>query len=1561
MSSVDQRIVEMRFDNKQFESGVSTTLSTLDKLKQALKLSDAGKGLDNLSSKADKFQLNGIQTAVETVSDRFSTLGIIGMTALQNITNKAIDAGERIAKALTLDPVTTGFNEYELKMDSIKTMLSNTNGKNSLDEIKDVLEGLNKYADDTIYNFGQMTSAMGKMTAQGIDLYDAEEAVRGLSNLAALVGSGSQEYTNAMNYGLTQALAMGELRLQDWKSFENANISSKVFRDELIKTAQDLGYFGREWEDNTGHAITGVNLLEEASEHFRETLKYGWVDNDVLLTTLSKFADTTTELGQKAQDAAREVRTVTKLKDALLESLQSGWANTWEYIIGDVNEATEVLTKISDALSSIFNKAADERNEAFKKWHDNPIDGRSTFISAFEKIWGYFTQILKAFDHAKEMVFGNDALLNLLTNITHWLDDFAYNLDWTEKKAMTLQGIFGGAMSVVDIFLNTFSALWRTIKPLLEPVKSILEGIFGVFGRIGNKLIAFNQQMKATDGYYKGFQNLLNVIKALLSPISSLVKKLLGINESSSLKDFLVTSTKFKSLKGIFDSAKEGISNFFKAFASAELLNFEKVTGVFEKFSNVLATIARVAKSALSKAITIIQDLFKTIASRFKGLDAGDTASLFNAGTLLLLVYQPAKTLFDKIKDLVDSGKSIADSFVGILDGVRDCLKSFQEQLKAKVLKTIATAVGILAASLVALTLVDQEKLANGILAIGALTTELLIAMKAMTMLGFDKKSIGIISSIAKSMVTLSLSVLILSGSMSKLASLSWQEIAKGLVGVAGLCLELVGISVLLDKSKAKMVKGSLGLILFAEAIKILAGVVQKLGEVDAGDLLKGLLSIGALLVELSLFLTATDFNGFGMLKGAGLLLVATSLKVLSNVLKTISEIDGEKMINSLLSIGIILTELGIFLTATDFNGFGMLKGAGLLLVATSLTVLASVIKKLGELSTGAMVQGIAGIGGSLLIVSMGLNSMTGTLGGSAALLVASVSLTVLSGAIKKLGSLSIGTIVKGLLALAGAMAVIGVAGMLLSQVAIPIAIASGVMLLFSAAIAAVGAGLLVLSTGMTALSVALPALASGIVTTLQIIASGVPTIISTFITSILEGIKAIGGSLFSIIEGIVTWILEKIGLVFNWIIENGPSIFSWIIEKVSEIGGWLRDNIPVFIGWLRDRAVEIGSNIIDNIGKIPGMIVEKFGEFKERGGEIISNIISGITSKKDALIESAKTAIGNWVSGIAQKVELLISSGKEIVSNIISGIKQKFIDIINSAKELVQKLINGITELATDIKNGGIDIVNKIIEGIGSMAASFAISVKNMVLSGINSIVTDLGDAITNVGSSIANGIGNGISNGVGVVKNAAISVGGAALNGIKGILHINSPSKAFEEVGEFSILGLVNGFVKNANKFISAGENTASDMVEAVKKPLSLINDVLSVDIDATPTIAPIMDLTNIDSGINEINSLADRTNLLFGSATVANVKGVSSISSNPVQTSIDGLRGDIGDLNSTLRSSMSGENMNLLNDMVTLMNRYFPEFAARQVVLDSGEMVGVMTPQISAQMRAIANRSR
>ena len=372
---VDERVVEMRFDNAQFEKNVQTSMSTLDKLKAKLNFNGVSKGLEDVGNATKKLEFSGVTSGIEAVQAKLSAMEVIGVTALANITNSAVNAGKRIASAITIDPVRDGFNEYETQMNAVQTILANTQKEGTnVKQVNAALDQLNTYADKTIYNFTEMTRNIGTFTAAGVKLDTSVSAIQGIANLAAVSGSTSQQASTAM-YQLSQALASGTVKLMDWNSVVNAGMGGQVFQDALIRTSEKLG--------------TGAQAYIDAAGSFRESLSKGWLTTDVLTETLDMFstaADTEEEyaaaiqkfvdegyseeqaidmanMAKTAGEAATKVKTFTQLIGTLKEALGSGWTTTWRLIIGDFEEAKELWTDVSDVLSKLINNASEARNK----------------------------------------------------------------------------------------------------------------------------------------------------------------------------------------------------------------------------------------------------------------------------------------------------------------------------------------------------------------------------------------------------------------------------------------------------------------------------------------------------------------------------------------------------------------------------------------------------------------------------------------------------------------------------------------------------------------------------------------------------------------------------------------------------------------------------------------------------------------------------------------------------------------------------------------------------------------------------------------------------------------------------------------------------------------------------------------------------------------------------------------------------------------------------------------------------------------------------------------------
>lgn len=387
---VEQRIVEMQFNNADFETKVQQSLETLHKLKDATKMEDAGKGLDNLAKSAKSVDLSSISQGIEQLNSRFSNLGIVGMTVMQRITNAAIDMGQQIASAITAAP-RDGWKEYELNLDSVKTILNSAKDANglpvTLDKVNEKLAELNTYSDKTIYSFSDMTSNIGKFTNAGVDLDSAVTAIQGVANVAALAGANANDASRAM-YNFGQALGSGSVKLIDWKSIENANMATVDFKEQLIQTAYELGVLkkqGEKYISTTTNMQGKVSDAFDATQGFNDSLAHQWMTSEVLTKTLAKYTDETTDLGQAAIQAATEVTTFSKLIDTLKESMGSGWMQSFQYIFGDFEESKKVWTYIYKEADGIIQIVAGLRNNFLKNWKES--GGRDALIGSLKNTW----------------------------------------------------------------------------------------------------------------------------------------------------------------------------------------------------------------------------------------------------------------------------------------------------------------------------------------------------------------------------------------------------------------------------------------------------------------------------------------------------------------------------------------------------------------------------------------------------------------------------------------------------------------------------------------------------------------------------------------------------------------------------------------------------------------------------------------------------------------------------------------------------------------------------------------------------------------------------------------------------------------------------------------------------------------------------------------------------------------------------------------------------------------------------------------------------------------------
>ena len=1493
-TTIDERVVEMRFDNKQFESNVQTSLSTLDRLKKSLNLSGAAKGFDEIDNASKKVNMNGLANAVESVRLKFSALEVMAVTALANITNSALNAGKRIVSALTIDPIKTGFQEYETQIGAVQTILANTQHEGTnLQQVNRALDELNTYADKTIYNFTEMTRNIGTFTAAGVNLQTSVDSIKGIANLAAVSGSTSQQASTAM-YQLSQALAAGKVSLMDWNSVVNAGMGGKVFQDALVRTSELLG---------TG-AKNAINMYGS----FRESLTKGeWLTTEVLTETLKQFAGAYSEadliqqgfsesqakeiaqMAKTAEEAATKVKTFTQLWDTLKESAQSGWTATWEILIGDFEEAKDLLSEVSETIGNVIGEAAQARNDllsgglssGWKQLLNQGIADEAGYIESIQEVarksGDAFDKMVADSDNfsdalkkgLQEGVISSDTLSDAVHNLRDKMTGMSqeerkaagYTSEMVEQIEKLDEGLKNGSVSM-DEFTekilkpsgreNLIQSIWNAAKGLMSVIAPIKEAFRDIFPPMtSEQLYAFTEalrnlteRMKLSETTsenlkrtFKGLFAVLDIIKQAVTAVFNAVGSLLGgvgdlgagiLGVTGTFGDWLVKLDEFIKQGDVFNKVLGTIVSVIKTVATAirdfvkvvaekiAFPGFELLHSLLERLHARMSQIGDAAggmKSSVSSAFEAMgnalancqfMQLLQAIWDAVKAIAGGIADAMGKVGSSLIdsignadfsgvidllngisfgAIAVGITKFVGAIKEQLDSIGSIKESFIGILDSVRGCFEAYQSQLQAGTLLKIASAIAILVASLVALSLIDSAKLSAALGAITVLFADLMASMAI-----FNKIS-GMASGVIRSttaMLAISTSVLILASALKKLGDLDAKQLATGLTGVAGLTATMIVAAKSLGKGGPTIIKGASQMVIFAAAIKVLASACEDLSALDWEGLAKGLVGVGVLLAEVSLFMNTAKFSGQSVTTATGIVILSGAIKILASACEDFAQMNWGEIGRGLTSIGIVLAEIVAFTRLTgnaqhviatsaaligigaamkilaaavkDFSAMNWSElavglvgmagalaavtiavnfmpknmiaiGTGLIAVSTALLIMASALENMGGMEWNEIAKGLVALGGSLGIMAVGLRAMTGTLSGSAAMLVAASALAILTPVLSILGAMSWTAIVKGLVSLAGAFTVIGVAGAVLTPLVPTILGLSGAMALIGVAVLGLGAGLLAAGTGLSAIAVGFTALAAAgtagataVVASLTVIITGIadliPAIVAKIGEAIVEFCKVIANSAGEIGNAVKEVVLTLVDVL----IECVPAIADGALKLIAGVLEALVQYTPQIVDSLFQFLIGVLEGIARNL---PGLI--------QAAIDVLMAFFAGIV---DALkgIDTATLLQGIVGIGLLAAIMAALSAVAALVPGAMVGVLGMGLVIAELA--LVLAAVGALAQipgLQWLINEGG-----NLLQGVGTAIGKFIGGIVGGFMSGVSSqfpqIAADLSGFMTNI-----------------------------------------------------------------------------------------------------------------------------------------------------------------------------------------------------------------------------------
>lgn len=1044
-----------------------------------------------------------------------------------------------------------------------------------------------------------------------------------------------------------------------------AGVSEDTFTEKLKEVAKEQGI--------------NIDALLKKYGSLANIFTKGKLSGGLIIDTLKRLANVTSKASESTQDITDKVE---YFNDVVSKTIRGDFGNgeerikaltaanydyaqvqalvnkVWERNGHNWSDCTLSADELTEAMASLSDKEAESlgltedqiktlRNLAKQAEETgtpiselitslNKPSGKELLIESFQNAVKGATQVAKAFKQAFSEMFvstgnGTENVVYKLIERIHDLSEYlVINDEKFDKLKRTIKGFIALIQIVSDITSGGLKIAFKLISGVL---KYFDIDILSVTATIGDFLVKFHETVNVSDAVGKALDAVLPHIAKIITNVKKLGN---GIKEIAKLPSFEVIKDKVVQIGNIF-------GGFIKKITAK--MHFPTI----EDFLKLLENVWNIGSKIGEKVVSIGKKIGTALADAFGFVDADSSfehfLDIFDSSVIsgilvgILLFVNNVKKAVSDMSGMTNSAKgmfgSLGKMFNGItsvLDSVRACFEEYQKTLKAKTLLTIASAIAILTASIVVLSLINPKKLVVALGAITTMATELMAAMWIFNKIDGDYTGAG---KAAILMVGMSAAILILSSAVKKMSSLSWVELSKGLSGVTILLGELVAVSVILGNNDTKMVKGSVGIVLLAEAIKILStacinisglsweelakgltGITVILGGLIAASMVlsenetkmikgsvgmillsaalkiltsvcsdfgamsweeiaKGLVSVSALLAVLVGLSIELSNNGAKMTAGAlGVVVLAGGLEIVADVCKQFSNMEWEQIGKGLAGVAGMLAALTIALKNMPKNILGI--GVGLLAVAGALTIVSNVVTTLGDETDDNLSKGIISIAVLLAAVATALNCMNGTLSGSAALLVASAALAILCPVVKAFGDMKITEIGKSLLMLAGVFTVLGVTGLLIAPVVPGLLLLGASLTLIGVGAVACAAGLLLVATSISTLAVTGATQATAAIGAISVFVSGLTSLIPDILAGIGDCAVAIAECFYKLIVA---------GL--NTLIEYAPQIVSLAISLLVKILDTLSEHIPELVTSVVNFFASLFQSVIDALKTI--------------------------------------------------------------------------------------------------------------------------------------------------------------------------------------------------------------------------------------------------------------------------------------------------------------------------------------------------------------------------------------
>lgn len=1494
--SIDQRIVSMKFDNSQFEREAKTSLDTLDKLKNSLNVDKSSGAFDKLKDSMASLPVATIAQGVEEIQLKFSALGIAAAAVIADL---AVSLTHKLGGAIknTIGLIYSGGLNRALNLEqarfSMNGLLYTTE-----ETVDGVMKQIERYGfgvedvmkeggpvqnavKDTAYGLDEAAKAASNFIASGVtDLKELEGVLKSISGTAAQTGSSYEDIAHIY----TRIAGNNRVYAIDLQSFASRGVNAAAaLRDYLNK----VGETANATEADIRQMVSDgkIDLMTFSKAMYDAFGENAFRANETYTGSLSNLKAALSRLGAKFE--SKKLENMRDIFNALRPTVDA-FSKLLDPLINAMTNLNDKVTKFAtgkiDKIKEFFQSFTEDeiRAEKYLKVFDDLSEGLSETQKAIEKakleeraitpvehladafnalvssiknvalgIKGILSGTLKLTDDFK----GLKSIIPLITSFSTKIEEVTTAFkNWGqsgEGYARWVQVILSRA---IDAAYNSFDLLKSVLINLSKPLKALLplfEVFYAAIHTVANNVLTlfnnFARIIRENDLIALSFQKIADVISGVLGPVVEwlweyigdsgrplslmylqdvvsslsekfevLVKKaaafLGGESDYTSIGNSIVSV--FEKIRGVlspvaegFGKVKDSIVSFFKGLLTNEegIDIFERIGEIFDKIASNIGKAAEKISEGLNK----IKGAFSESFTEFNSTTALTGLTIAGAGGLVYFLY----TLIDTIKSgggIFDKLNQIVDSIKNAVEGLVGIFDSLKNAINVKIVKGISEAILIFVGAMLILSMIEPNRLKSAAKALTIVSAELIGAFAAIAELSNGKR--GIAKSSA-TLISLSVAILILSVAFKSLAKLNYGELERGLTALSSLFLMLVGYVYAIEKISGKnesIVKGSATLIGLAIAIDLLVIAVKKLGEMNWDQLSQGLAAVGGLLIELMVFTKFSEADKMGVSSGAGLILLATALSVLVGVVRKLGEMDYETLEQGLGAIGFALLEVLAFINLLD-NSDALKSAAAFLVVAAGLSVMGGALQKIAAIDAMGLANALISMAASLAIITVMLSYLDKDSVFSA------IAITLVAGAIVELayalGILSLIPLEKlfnALLIVGSSLAVVGAAAKLLEPVA-------GSLIIVSGAIALFGVGLLAAATAMAIATPLLAAFAVGLVGSLEIILNG----IITMADQIMLGMAVLLAAILNAIITTAPQIKDAFIVVLQAMLEGFVESFDVIVQTLCDFIIILAETLVKMVPYLFDAGLRLITGILEGIR-------DNIGEIATIGLEIVTEFLNGIARGLPDLVDSAFNLIITWINSIADAIDKHAEALGEaawnlawaLITGLVKAIKGFFNEPVKTIKDLGSKMLSGLKNNLTfaKLKEVGKNILKGLTDGL--LSIPIVNTIKNVGTSIINGFKSIFGihspsTVFNGFGGDILTGLQNGLSEDKGVL-NKVSSLGQSLLNKFTEIFNSNKANKA----GSDFVSGVGSGMTKEEPNTSKKATNTSAAIGKAFKQ---------------------------------------------------------------------------------------------------------------------------------------------